>query len=90
MAHEQAEEALRLSEERYRSLFTGMTEGFALHEIICDEQGVRNADFPTMFWDVSLKPAGNSTNSAFTLIYVDRLTGRAHVAAGYLDLGPPS
>jgi type II secretory pathway pseudopilin PulG len=24
-------------------------------------------------------PPGNSTNSAFTLIYVDRLTGRAHV-----------
>ncbi len=39
VAHGQAEEALRLSEERYRSLFTGMTEGFALHEILCDEQG---------------------------------------------------
>ena len=39
VAHTQAVEALRLSEERYRSLFTGMTEGFALHEIICDEQG---------------------------------------------------
>ncbi len=39
-AHAQAEEALRLSEERYRSLFTGMTEGFALHEIIGDERGV--------------------------------------------------
>jgi PAS domain S-box-containing protein len=36
----QAEEALRESEERYRSLFSGMTEGFALHEIICDEKGV--------------------------------------------------
>ena len=36
----QAEEALRQSEERYRSLFNGMTEGFALHEIICDEKGV--------------------------------------------------
>jgi PAS domain S-box-containing protein len=35
-----AEEALRQSEERYRSLFEGMTEGFALHEIICDEKGV--------------------------------------------------
>jgi PAS domain S-box-containing protein len=33
------EEALRASEERYRSLFNGMTEGFALHEIICDENG---------------------------------------------------
>jgi PAS domain S-box-containing protein len=34
-----AEEQLRMSEERYRSLFNGMTEGFALHEIICDEKG---------------------------------------------------
>ncbi len=31
---------LATSESRYRSLFSGMTEGFALHEIICDEQGV--------------------------------------------------
>jgi PAS domain S-box-containing protein len=35
----QAEETLRESEARYRSLFDKMTEGFALHEIICDEQG---------------------------------------------------
>ncbi len=33
-----AEEALHESERRYRSLFNGMTEGFALHEIICDEK----------------------------------------------------
>ena len=33
------EEALRKSEERYHSLFNGTTEGFALHEIICDENG---------------------------------------------------
>jgi PAS domain S-box-containing protein len=38
--HEKIEEALRRSEERYRSLFNGMTEGFALHEIICDNKGV--------------------------------------------------
>ena len=36
---ERAEETLRLSEERYRSLFKGMTEGFALHEILLDENG---------------------------------------------------
>jgi len=30
--------SLRESEERYRSLFNGMTEGFALHEIICDDK----------------------------------------------------
>ena len=28
------------AEERYRSLFEGMTEGFALHEIVCDNKGV--------------------------------------------------
>jgi PAS domain S-box-containing protein len=38
-AHALAEEALRESEERYRSLFNGMTEGFALHEIICSPDG---------------------------------------------------
>jgi PAS domain S-box-containing protein len=37
VAHLKAEEDLKASEERYRSLFTGMTEGFALHEILCDE-----------------------------------------------------
>ncbi|MBN1360133.1 MAG: PAS domain S-box protein [Sedimentisphaerales bacterium] len=31
--------ALRASEQRYRSLFNGMTEGFALHEMIFDEDG---------------------------------------------------
>ncbi len=38
-AHDQAVEALRQSELRYRTLFDSMTEGFALHEIICDEKG---------------------------------------------------
>jgi len=28
------------AEERYGSLFEGMTEGFALHEIVCDDKGV--------------------------------------------------
>jgi PAS domain S-box-containing protein len=37
--HARAEEVIRESEERYRSLFNGMTEGFALHEIICDDKG---------------------------------------------------
>jgi len=32
------ETALRASEERYHSLFKNMSEGFALHEILCDEQ----------------------------------------------------
>ena len=36
----QAEEALIQSERKYRQLFENMTVGFALHELICDEQGV--------------------------------------------------
>jgi PAS domain S-box-containing protein len=39
-AHAVAEQALRESEKRYRELFDRMTEGFGLHEIICDEEGV--------------------------------------------------
>lgn len=30
---------LRASESKFRSLFSGMQEGFALHEIICDDNG---------------------------------------------------
>ena len=37
--YEKAREALRESEERYRSLFSAMTDGFALHEIICNDKG---------------------------------------------------
>ncbi len=36
--------ALRESEERYRRLFNSMSEGFALHEIVCDAQG-RPSDY---------------------------------------------
>ncbi len=35
-----AEGALKESEEKYRSLFNEMIEGFALHEIICNDQGI--------------------------------------------------
>jgi serine phosphatase RsbU (regulator of sigma subunit)/PAS domain-containing protein len=35
-----AEAALRNSEEHYRTLFRTMTEGFAVHEIICDDEGI--------------------------------------------------
>jgi len=37
-------ESLEQSEQRYRLLFTRMSDGFALHEIICDEDG-RPADY---------------------------------------------
>lgn len=36
----QAEQALRASEERFRTLFTTMSDGFAVGEAICDEKGV--------------------------------------------------
>jgi PAS domain S-box-containing protein len=39
-ARAQVEAALRESEKRYHNLFTGMTEGFALHEIVCNADGV--------------------------------------------------
>lgn len=38
-AHRQAEAALQTSEEKYRLLFDKMLDGFALHEIICDNGG---------------------------------------------------
>ena len=34
-----AEEELRTSESRYRSLFEGMSNGAAVHQIICDDDG---------------------------------------------------
>ena len=35
-----ATEALRESERHYRSVFSQMTEGFAIHEILCDDRGI--------------------------------------------------
>ncbi len=39
LEHGRTEQALRDSEARYRGLFEGMTEGFALHEVLLDEEG---------------------------------------------------
>ncbi len=50
LAKFRAEEALRENESRYRSLFNGMTEGFAFHELILDDEG-RPADY--RFLDVN-------------------------------------
>lgn len=33
-------DALQVSEEHYRALFSGMNEGFALHDIVCDDAGI--------------------------------------------------
>jgi PAS domain S-box-containing protein len=37
--YKQVEEAIKESEEKYRSLFSNMSEGFGLHEIILDADG---------------------------------------------------
>jgi PAS domain S-box-containing protein len=47
-----AEIAIQRSEKRYRSLFNEMLEGFALHEIICDER-----DFPVDYRFLDVNPA---------------------------------
>ena len=53
----QAEAAMRESEKRYQTLFNGMTEGFALHEIICDENGI-----PVDYRFLDLNPAFERLN----------------------------
>jgi PAS domain S-box-containing protein len=37
--HKRAAEALAKSEQKYRTLFSEIREGFGLHEMICDDQG---------------------------------------------------
>ena len=44
------EDALRQSEERYRALFNAMDQGFALFEVVCDENG---APSESRFLDVN-------------------------------------
>ncbi|NLD95411.1 MAG: PAS domain S-box protein [Fibrobacter sp.] len=46
------QEAIQKSEQRYRSLFTEMKEGFALHEIICNDEGI-----PVDYRFITLNPA---------------------------------
>ena len=45
-------EEVRQSEERYRTLFSSMTEAFALHEIVCDADGV-----PVDYRSLEINPA---------------------------------
>jgi len=48
----QIREALRRSEREYRMLFEGMLEGFAVHEILCDDTGQ-----PVDYRFLSMNPA---------------------------------
>jgi PAS domain S-box-containing protein len=48
----QAELDLKASEERFHTLFTTMEEGFALHEIVCDDSGT-----PVDYRFLDLNPA---------------------------------
>ena len=66
---EKAEVALRRSEERYRALFNSMTEGFALHEIICDEKG---EPFDYRFLDI------NPAFEKLTGLKRENVVGRTH------------
>ena len=52
MKRRASEEALRASEAQYHLLFEGMNEGFALHEIILDKDGV-----PCDYVFLSINPA---------------------------------
>ena len=63
----EAEDALRKSEEQYRLLFDEMLSGFALHEIICDEQG-RPIDYRFL--------AVNSAFEQLTGLKADNLIGK--------------
>ena len=63
------EAALSESEKRYKSLFNSMTEGFALHEIICDDQG-KPCDY--RFFDV------NPAFEQMTGLKRSKVVGRTH------------
>ena len=64
-----AEETLRLSEERYRSLFQGMTEGFAIHEILLDEN---SKPYDYRFLDI------NPAFERFTGLLREDVAGKTH------------
>ncbi len=63
----ESEEALRASEERYRSLFDQMLDAFAVHEIICDADGA-----PVDYRFLSVNPAFE----AMTGLRVEDVVGR--------------
>lgn len=63
----QIEDALKVSEEKYRLLFENMTSGFQLNEIIVDENNV-----PTNFRFLD----GNSQSKQLTGIDIEELKGK--------------
>ncbi len=65
------EEALKNSEERYRTLFNGMTEGFALHEMLFDDHHQ-----PCDFRFLEINPAFEK----LTGLKRDEVIGRCHNA----------
>jgi PAS domain S-box-containing protein len=66
-SRKKSEEELKVSESKFRSLFTSMQEGFALHKIICDEKG-RPVDY--RFLDV------NPAFEKLTGLSADKTIGR--------------
>jgi PAS domain S-box-containing protein len=66
--YKQAEEALQKSEERYRMLFTNMTEAFFLAEIICDKDGK-----PCDYLHLELNPA----YEIITVIKKEQILGKS-------------
>ena len=68
-AHALAERTLQKSEQRYYSLFNSMTEGFALHEIICDED-----EKPCDYRFLAVNPAFES----LTGLKLKEVIGRTH------------
>ena len=57
------EAALRKSEEKYRTLFSEMMNGFALNEIVCDEAG-RPVDYVTLEVNSAFETLLNTTRQA--------------------------
>jgi PAS domain S-box-containing protein len=89
----EAERALRENEKRYRSLFEHMTTGFALHEIVVDDDGLpvdfifleANAAFEEAF---ALR-AGDITGRRATEVFPDILDSGLVENYGVIALGAP-
>lgn len=78
-----AEENLRRSEERYRSLYSSMSEGVLLHDIVYDEQGL-----PVDYRLVDANPAFESITGIAKVRALGRLASDLYGAgtAPYLDI----